>query len=177
MKKNVRMENSCNYLIQFCLRLAHHFFGIPVILYFGSLPQMNGAKLVVQIRKDSSYLIMVQRQRKGWSYFPRMNACNTWLPHALGTWTGTLILHPNFSHSSMWLEYLWRVQVYSYVLRTASWWKRQGAQSYEIVLRTLMTECHSRDMYPDAVTINMEFEMSVILAAKSVIGDHIRIRG
>ena len=40
-----------------------------------------------------------------------------------------------------------------------------------------MTECHNRDMYPDPVTINMDFEMPVILAAKSVIGDHIRIRG
>jgi len=40
-----------------------------------------------------------------------------------------------------------------------------------------MEECEKRDLYPDPLNFNLDFELAVINAAKLVFGNHINIKG
>ncbi|KAB0805386.1 hypothetical protein PPYR_02356 [Photinus pyralis] len=55
--------------------------------------------------------------------------------------------------------------------------QRKTQTSYEIMLRALVSSCEERNLFPDPLSINMDFERAAIQAFQAVFGDHITIRG
>ncbi|KAL8618277.1 hypothetical protein ACOMHN_000177 [Nucella lapillus] len=53
--------------------------------------------------------------------------------------------------------------------------KHQG--EYEELFRAIVTKCQEEHLYPDPVTVSIDFEKAAIKAIPSVFGEHVRIRG
>ncbi|KAL8610249.1 hypothetical protein ACOMHN_038944 [Nucella lapillus] len=53
--------------------------------------------------------------------------------------------------------------------------KHQGV--YEELFRAIVTKCQEEHLYPDPVTVSIDFEKATIKAIHSVFGEHVRIRG
>ncbi|KAL8613974.1 hypothetical protein ACOMHN_023209 [Nucella lapillus] len=53
--------------------------------------------------------------------------------------------------------------------------KHQGV--YEELFRAIVTKCQEEHLYPDPVTVSIDFEKAAIKAIHSVFGEHVRIRG
>ncbi|KAL4148891.1 hypothetical protein QTP88_003035 [Uroleucon formosanum] len=87
---------------------------------------------------------------------------------------GTLDLHQFFFTQL----YVVRVQKDS-VFITAIYCilERKTQSTYEHIFRVIMEECKKRDLYPDPLNFNLDFELAVINAAKLIFGNDINIRG
>ncbi|KAL8570351.1 hypothetical protein ACOMHN_035769 [Nucella lapillus] len=48
---------------------------------------------------------------------------------------------------------------------------------YEELFRAIVTKCQEEHLYPDPVTVSIDFEKAAIKAIHSVFGEHVRIRG
>jgi len=55
--------------------------------------------------------------------------------------------------------------------------ERKTQSTYEHVFRVILEECKKRDLYPDPLNFNLDFELAVINAAKIIFGNDINIRG
>jgi len=45
------------------------------------------------------------------------------------------------------------------------------------MFKIILNECNNRELYPDLLYFNVDFEIAVHKAAKTVFGEHILIRG
>ncbi|CAI6371908.1 unnamed protein product [Macrosiphum euphorbiae] len=55
--------------------------------------------------------------------------------------------------------------------------ERKTQSTYKHIFRVIMEECKKRDLYPDPLNFNLDFELAVINAAKLIFGNDINIRG
>ncbi|KAL4120569.1 hypothetical protein QTP88_013239 [Uroleucon formosanum] len=54
---------------------------------------------------------------------------------------------------------------------------RKMENTYEEMFKIILNECNNRELYPDPLYFNVDFEIAVHKAAKTVFGEHISIRG
>lgn len=55
--------------------------------------------------------------------------------------------------------------------------ERKTENTYEEMFKIILNECNNRELYPDPLYFNVDFEIAVHKAAKTVFGEHISIRG